>query len=49
MESHKKKFDSFIAQLANVQSVRISRCLFDRTLDIDYIQIHALSDASEKA
>jgi len=47
--SHKKKFDSFIAQLANLQSVRISRCLFDRTLDIDYIQIHALSDASEKA
>ena len=47
--SQKKKFDSFIAQLSSLQSVRISRCLFNRTLDIDYVQIHALSDASEKA
>lgn len=46
---HRVKFDSFIAQLNSFQNVRLYRYLFDRSLVISSIQIHAFSDASERA
>ena len=46
---HRTKFDSFIAQLDSFHSIKLSRYLFDRTLAISSIQLHAFSDASEKA
>ena len=45
----KDSYDKVVSEISNVQTVSIPRCLFAANKEVRPVQLHAFSDASEKA
>ncbi len=46
---YRKTYDNLLSELRNFDNVNISRCFFQQGKNVEHVEIHGFSDASERA
>ena len=46
---YRKTYDKLLSELRNFDNVNISRCFFQQGKNVEHVEIHDFSDASERA